>query len=289
MTARRNTETAKYWHDPALGNLELLHASFVTHHFAPHTHDGFAIGVIEAGAETFTYRNQFHVAPAGSIVLINPGEMHTGEALSTEDGWRYRMLYPDTSILQRAASEAAGRSVGVPMFPQAVVRDAHLSQLLVNLHASIEANESYLVRESRLIWTMAQLVVRFADGSQLMARAQRDDDVVMQARDYLTAHFHEGVTLAQLADVANMSAFHLLRVFRQTLGLPPHAYQTQLRVARAKLLLREGMPIADAAARVGFSDQSHLNRHFKRIVGVTPGQYVAGSPSPSPSRFTGGE
>lgn len=119
MSARKNhqtAETAKYWHDHSLGNLELLRASFVTHHFVPHVHEGFAIGVIEAGAETFTYRRKLRVAPAGSIVLVNPGEPHTGEALDS-DGWRYRMLYPAADVLQRAASEAVGRSVATPFSP----------------------------------------------------------------------------------------------------------------------------------------------------------------------------
>jgi AraC-like DNA-binding protein len=70
-----------------------------------------------------------------------------------------------------------------------------------------------------------------------------------------------------------LSPFHLLRVFRAAVGLPPHAYQIQLRVARAKELLRAGMPIAAVAVEVGFVDQSHLTRHFKRLVGVPPGRY----------------
>jgi len=275
MTARRAAEKAKYWQDASLGNLELLHAVFVTHHFAPHTHDGFAIGVIEAGVETFTYCHQFHVAPAGSIVLINPGEMHTGEAWNA-DGWRYRMLYPGADLLRRAASEAAGHTVDVPLFPQPVVHDAYLAQLLVNLHISLERRDSQLERESRLLWTLTQLVTRFARIGTTRQAVHSEGQAVATVRDYLTAHLSETVTLAQLAARTNMSAFHLLRVFRQATGLPPHAFQTQLKVARAKLLLGEGLPIADVAAGVGFTDQSHLNRHFKRVVGVTPGQYVTG-------------
>lgn len=66
---------------PAVGGLELLRATYVTHTFAPHTHEGFALGVIEAGAQVFCYRGARHVAPAGCLVAINPGELHTGEAV----------------------------------------------------------------------------------------------------------------------------------------------------------------------------------------------------------------
>jgi AraC-like DNA-binding protein len=85
------------------------------------------------------------------------------------------------------------------------------------------------------------------------------------------------VTLRALARFAGLSAFHLCRVFREAVGMPPHAYQTQIRVRRAKSLLAAGVPIARAAAEAGFYDQSHLTRHFKRIVGLTPGRYVVGT------------
>jgi len=75
------------------------------------------------------------------------------------------------------------------------------------------------------------------------------------------------------ARVAGLSPCHLNRVFRRALGLPPHAFQTQLRVVRAGALLRRGWPLAAVAAETGFADQSHLTRRFKTVVGVTPGAY----------------
>src|SRR5579871_2603414 len=119
-------EHIHFWRDPALNNLELLRATYVTHAFAPHTHEGYAIGVIENGVEQFKYRRSVHFAPRGSVVLINPGEMHTGEA-ATERGWMYRMLYPDISLLQRAASAMAGRQQGIPFFPSPVIDDPQLA------------------------------------------------------------------------------------------------------------------------------------------------------------------
>jgi AraC-like DNA-binding protein len=270
---RHVNEAARYWTDESLGHLELLRASFVTHAFAPHTHDGFAIGVIESGTETFLYRRQRRVAPAGSIVLINPGELHTGEALSQE-GWRYRMLYPDAGVLQRAASELAGQRVGIPFFPEPVVRDAATARLLLQLHTAIERGEAQLERESRLLWTMAVLIARHADARLTAAAGKPEPGIAQRARAYLDAHLGDNITLDVLSRQVDVSAFHLVRVFRREVGLPPHGYLVQARVARAKVLLRHGTPIADVAHEVGFSDQSHLTRHFKRIVGVTPGQFV---------------
>jgi AraC-like DNA-binding protein len=81
------------------------------------------------------------------------------------------------------------------------------------------------------------------------------------------------VALEDLSALSGLSPYHLIRVFRQELGLSPHAYFEQVRIHRARRLLKEGLPIVDVAVDLGFTDQSHLNRHFKKLTGVTPGAY----------------
>src|SRR5437899_3299767 len=100
---------------------------------------------------------------------------------------------------------------------------------------------------------------------------------VATAREHLEAHFAEDLSLAELAARAGVDRFHLLRAFRRALGLPPHLYQTQLRLRHAKQLMLAGEPPAMAAAAAGFADQSHLIRKFKAAYGVTPGQYLGGT------------
>jgi AraC-like DNA-binding protein len=83
----------------------------------------------------------------------------------------------------------------------------------------------------------------------------------------------EIVSLERLADLAGLSPFHLTRIFRREVGLPPHVYLKQVRVFKARQLLDQGLAIAEAAAEAGFTDQSHLSRQFKKLLGITPGQY----------------
>jgi AraC-like ligand binding domain len=73
-------EQVKFWREPRFGNLDLLHARYITHSFCRHTHDTYAIAIIEQGAEKFAYRGATHITPAGDIAIINPGEVHTGQA-----------------------------------------------------------------------------------------------------------------------------------------------------------------------------------------------------------------
>lgn len=269
-------EQTKFWQAPDVGHVELLRATFITHSFAPHTHDGFAIGIIERGAEAFDYRGASYVAPAGSIVLINPDEVHTGHA-ADETGWSYRMLYPEAELLQQAAIDAFGRPDRTPYFPEAVVEDKYLTQLIRRLHATLEGSTSALERQSRFLNTLVQLITRHADDRTAIRPAANAPGAVSRAQSYLEACFAKNVSLEELARIADLSPFHLTRIFRQTVGLPPHAYLIQVRIRQAKTLLSRGWPIAQVAAETGFVDQSHLTRRFKRIVGVTPGQYVHNS------------
>lgn len=101
----------------------------------------------------------------------------------------------------------------------------------------------------------------------------RRQEGLKRALDYLNDHFAEDVALQDLADVVGLSQFHFSREFAAVYGLPPHLYQTQIRVVKAKALLLAGGEIGDVALEVGFADQSHMNRHFKRLTAVTPGHY----------------
>ncbi|KAB8331751.1 AraC family transcriptional regulator [Scytonema tolypothrichoides VB-61278] len=252
----------------------MLRAKYVTHTFSRHTHDGYAIGVIEQGIEEFTYQGAIHRAPAGSIVVIHPGEVHTGHA-GTPAGWTYRMLYPEVTLVQKATAELIGQQK-LPYFPNPVIQDCQLAAQLRQLHIILENSTSVLERESCFLWTVAQMVTRYGDRPPYLAPIKQEHQVVQRIQDYLRANYSDSISLEQLAYIANLKPLRLLRAFRKEVGLPPHAYLVQVRVARAKAMLSKGLSIAQVAADTGFTDQSHLTRHFKRLVGVTPRKYVLG-------------
>ena len=144
------------------------------------------------------------------------------------------------------------------------------------LHLCLENSASKLEKESLLIWTFARLISKYAQAPPPIKPISPEISAIKLTQEYLKANYSENISLEQLSNLVNLKPLRLLRVFRKTLGLPPHAYLIQLRVTQAKKLLAMGISIANAAAETGFSDQSHLHRHFKRVVGVTPGQYVKG-------------
>ena len=266
------SERAKFWRVP---ELELLHATYITHSFAPHAHEGYAIGVVSQGVETFRYRGATHRASRGAVVLVNPGEVHTGYA-ETASGWTYHMYYPEVSTL-----EAVGLSVGLhstPFFPQAVVRDAALARLMLSTHASLERPASQLERDETLQTMWSALLKRHADGRSrvTLSRPGHDSSAISAVYDYLEANFAHNTSLETLSQLSGLSVFHLTRSFKQRYGLPPHALQTQTRLRHARRQLLEGKAISAVALEAGFSDQAHLTRQFKRVYGVTPAVYVRG-------------
>ncbi len=270
---RQNYESIRFWRASDMGDIELLHASYVRQQFNRHYHEGYAVGVIESGVLGFDYLGRNYEAEPGQINLAIPGEPHNGFA-GCRAGWCYRMFYLDTGILKRAAAEAAGRSCGPPIFNSGVIDDPSLALEIYRLHCYLENADAPLIdRESRLLAVLAGLITRHAENQPAPPRAGNEHQSVARARDYLHAHYQDNLSLDDLSREAGLSRFHQLRVFKKETGLPPHAYLTHVRLGKAKEMLANGRPIVDAAMETGFVDQSHLNRMFKRTYGVTPGVY----------------
>lgn len=262
-----------------LRDLEMLHATYVTYEFSRHAHEGFGIAIVEAGAMEFEYRGETRIAPAGSVVVTHPGEMHTGRAV-LETGWTYRTMLPAADWLQKAAvdlSEQPEKDTDkLPYFSSPVIHDKQLNRQLVKLHRVLETSPSSLKRESCFVWNMAKLVQGYACDRPTAKSIGQEPRAIRQVHEYLNEHYSNNISLNELATMVNLKPLRLLRAFRKQVGLPPHAYLNHVRVRQAKKRILEGHSIIDAALATGFSDQSHLHRHFKKLVGVTPGQYSRG-------------
>ena len=268
-----NNWQLKYWRVPHLDSLELLHASDITYQYPPHVHEEYSIGLMLGGTEVTTCRGTSYTAFPGSLVLINADEVHSSRSIKTE----YRIIKVRSKTLNQIALELAGHHRERPYFPKLVINDVSIFGLLLDLHLKLEHNDSALEQESEFISTIGLLLTRHTKDHFGLQSPAKEPHYVRLTRDYLRTHYAENVSLAQLTSITSLSPFHLLRVFRDQVGCPPHEYQTQLRIAHARKLMRKGSSLAEVALETGFFDQSHFSRNFKRIVGVTPGQYFAQS------------
>lgn len=127
-------DQAHVWSPPQATGLTLLRARFRTQTFARHSHEGYGVGVIEAGALAFDYRGAGLLAPQGAVNTVNPDEPHTGRA-ATNYGWAYRMFYFSPEYLAQVAEDVAGGRVPLPFFTSGVIHDPGLAALLLRAHA----------------------------------------------------------------------------------------------------------------------------------------------------------
>ncbi len=250
-----------------------LQATYIRHAYPRHTHDYYVICVIERGLQSFTHQTTKHFTPAGGVILINPGEVHTGEAADSR-GFQMRSIYPTPAHLQKVVEELTGRPE-LPYFKEVRIDQGWARSHVVALHKALIQEGCALECESVFTWTLTELVKRYADVRFHQQTLGEERNAIRQARGYIEACYAQGITLSQLAAQVALSPYYLLRAFRAEVGMPPHAYLESVRIRHAQRLIQAGRPLAEVALEVGFSSQSHFTQRFKRIIGVTPGQYAA--------------
>jgi AraC-like DNA-binding protein len=276
MDLSQKRERIEVWRPVELAQIELRRGFAAARPVPRHWHEEYQLCLIQSGGGELIYRGKSLETPPASLFIVHPGEVHANRAFDSF-GCNYRTIFMDVELVRRAAAEILEKDEGLPFFKTAVTFDPDVIRQYLNLHLAFEQDASSLERQTLLLEFLARLISRFAEHGSLPHAAGLERLAVKRACDYLAEHYAENVSLEKLACIANLSPFHFNRVFSEQLGLPPHAFQTQLRVLRAKTLLRQGYSISRVAAQTGFADQSHFTRHFKRLAVVTPGQFIQNS------------
>jgi AraC-like DNA-binding protein len=252
-----------------------LHARFVAHRYARHAHEYTVVGLVESGVQSYAYRGSRHVTPAGRMFVVNPAEPHTGEPAGSA-GYVYRTLYLEEELLTRVAAELKGPASRSTLISGAVLEHPDLAACLSRFHRALERGAPALEQESLLMSALALLLTHHAAVRRVASRIGKEPAAVATARAYINAHFAEDVSLSRLSQIARLSPWYFARVFEKAIGLPPHAYLDGVRIRQARARLDSGESIASAAAWAGYADQSHLSKRFRRMLGITPGQYRSG-------------
>ncbi|HRY09964.1 MAG TPA: AraC family transcriptional regulator [Candidatus Nanopelagicales bacterium] len=276
MSQRCVHDRAEYREVADPGGLAVLSANFRDHSFVPHCHATYVLGVVDAGEGATTYQGRRHVAPTGAVMLINPGEVHTGAPASVERGWRYRMLYPSIALVERHVGAICGKEAFRPRFRAPVIHDALLATLVSDLHSALTSPTPVRSQHKLFDRTIRHLVTGHMAG--VLDEDPRDPcpRPVTVAKAYLCARIAEPVRLTALAAHVALSPFYFSRLFKKHTGMAPYVWLEHARIVRAAGLLRLGRRVSEVAQLTGFSDQAHLTRRFKRVVGVPPGAFVRG-------------
>ena len=189
---------------------------------------------------------------------------HDGRSVRPE-GFRKRVLYLEP---ERLGTDLIGAAVDQPE-----LLDPLLRQRIEQLHGVLALGQESLEAESRL--TLIEERLRQHLERQVIAPPdRRDAGVASRLREVLDAHLPGGITLDEASTLVHAHPAHLVRAFSREFGMPPHRYLTGRRVDLARRYLLEGRPAAEVATLAGFYDQSHLTRHFRRMLGVTPSSFA---------------
>jgi len=256
-------DSARFRHLAGIPGVELYHAHIAHYTFEPHTHEAFGVGTIEWGAERFRYRGAEHVAAVNSLVTMNPDELHTGEA-ATHDGWRYRMIYIEPTMLERMTGMKEW------WFTEVERHDPARAHVTGKIIYDLWHQPDPLAQQGLLLDLIDTFRPYARHGSKRNTTGQTRFDRV---RDYLHDNYMHALSLDELAREAALSPFHFLRQFKAHFHVTPHQMLMAVRLWRAKEFLTRGMPAAEVAIATGLSDQSHLTRAFTRRYGITPVRY----------------
>lgn len=253
------------WRPSVPGIAEVFHAHIVDYAYPLHCHDTWTVLIVDDGAITYELDTRRCGASGQTVAILPPGVVHDGRPASRAPGgfWK-RNLYLDPGFLPIDLVGAAVDNTNL--------RDAQLRGALADLHDSLVNGEEPLDGESRL----AMIAERIS--AHLTPRGPRyrspEPLAAYRLRELLDAHIVESITLKLASRTLGWSVPHMIRSFTRTFGVSPYGYVIGRRIDAARGMLLAGAAPAQVALAVGFFDQAHFTRHFKRHTSASPARYA---------------
>lgn len=254
-----------------LDNLLVFQANYLKFQFSRHAHEDFALGLMEGGIQRFYCRGEDCRAPLGSLITVNAGEVHDG---MSADGraYRYRIIYIPGALMKEIGADmvVSGES---PYFRRPVTEDPELAGRLGSVFRLLDEEHIDFLEVQSLFYTLLTTLLARHGTTTHCGSCKIVPEAVDRACAFINDMAGRNITLDDIASAAGLSRYHFLRIFNASTGMTPHSYLLQRRLQLAKVLLKKGSTIADAALDACFADQSHFSRKFKAAFGITPNQY----------------
>lgn len=250
---------------PLLNNTLFENVSFSSEDFTKHYHDTYTVGLTYKGVLKSYNANQSFESYEYSVRINNPGEVHAGKSQE----WSHANFYPSVEMMSNLYEEIFGEK-RIPCFERHIVEN---KPLFLKLHAFFDAyfkNEDEILIETLLIEALSSLILEATIYTKRYKEIFEDKRIIKDTYEFIKDSIDTNFTLDTLAQNVNLSKYHFLRMFKKDFGLTPHAFIINERLNRANRLIQSGIPIGEASVQVGFSDQSHYSRNFKKYFGYTP-------------------
>lgn len=261
---------AKFWKPDINEDIVLHKAHFNNYGFDKHVHEDYTIGLIHEGVMDAFLDGSKQKLNKTTIVTVNPDETHACQT-QYQKGYKHYSIYLKPSFLERLSNENfMGESL---YFNKGALEDEFLAQRLTNIVNQNENNLSSKIDfECELIDSLNQLLLSNAN-TTIQKNLTPHDKMINRAKEFINDNLGLDLSLNDISDELDISKYHFLRLFKEKTFLSPHSYLMLRRIEKAKQILQKGESLINTAYMCGFNDQSHLNRRFKAITGVTPGSY----------------
>lgn len=237
--------------------LSVTHGYNITNAFPVHFHTTYNLGIIENGERELFYRGTPNSLKQDDVFVIEPFEPHSCKAIKTTHSYK---------IISFTLNKA-------PYFPQLIIDNTHLADLLRKFHSSI-GRESNTTKQAILFEEILAILSSIAEESKVGLCRDTCFNRINQAKQFIEKYCRQEISLKEMADKACLSEFHFSRFFHKQYGLSPYAYYLVCKMKKAQHILVKQKSVTAAAYETGFFDQSHFVRLFKKHIGITPGKYL---------------
>jgi AraC-like DNA-binding protein len=272
MSIQRGKAIVRFFKPQGLPYVQAVHGENVSGEYRRHAHSGFCVGLILKESRVLHSHGTSTVIPENQLFVINPGQAHACK--SKDDNHSYIAICMEPKSMAALASQIHERSRAVPHFTTNLIHNKMLALKIREFFTLIESTSTVLERESVLISFLSALIMRYGKNPPLAFDCGSHDRAINDVCEFIRAQYSRDLTLSQLSEIACLSPFYLQRLFLKKTGFSPKEYLVHCRMKKARELLMQGNAIASVALETGFVDQSHFTRYFKRLVGITPGEYV---------------
>ncbi len=248
---------------------QFTNSQYTDFEFPRHFHEHYSLQIIHEGTNIgFTERKKYQVEKHG-LLIINPGEIHGGTT-PPQNALQYSTFRIDPAIIHAIMGQNQIPTTATVFFDTSPIYSRILRDLILDTIETIYA-EQYDCTEERLTALIMHLLIEHSNQEKNIDQPVKHP-AIQRAQEYIHANYDQSFTLQDLAREAHISPYHLIRTFKKVRGVTPFQYLRNLRVEKAKKLMRE-YSISEAANSVGFCDHSHFLKSFKQIEGLAPSRY----------------
>lgn len=251
-------------------NIEAYNFKGIMQKFPNHFHDYYVIGFIESGQRYLSCKSKEYIIESGDLILFNPIDNHTCRQIDGKT-LDYRCINIQQDVMRKAALDITNKNY-LPYFKEPVLFHNDLVPSLRELHQMIMQEVSDFKKEELFLFIIEELIAEYSDA--VLEATQEQNTEIKKVCDFLEENYMKNITLNDLSDLTGLSKYYLLRSFTKQRGISPYSYLETIRIGKAKKFLEHGIAPIDVALQTGFTDQSHFTNFFKKLIGLTPKQYM---------------